>query len=271
MNIAGFYVSFAVLCVVLPGCCVAPIHVPSVASIHDYTIAARSSIWIPRVLGDVLHAKQGQPGTTLDLKDDLGVDDYEIDPLGSIRARFDRHDLNLDIFYHDTSGSESLDEAKDFGDLTLPPDFAVQTDVEILAIGLKYGYSFFTCEDQGFRLGPTIGLSYYGFRVSVETPTVGRKETMRADLPVPGIGARFELPIERFLIGVEGGAFYLSADDLDGFCLDVAGTITWRPLDHVGIMAGYRAATYDIEVDSRDLTELDTTLAGPLIGVEFRF
>ena len=131
---------------------------------HDYTINIRIAPWFAQPGGN---ATLGSLGTEADLQDDLGADDYEIQPAGSVNLRFGRHDIWFDALAIDISASDTVDRMISFGSLAIPAGRGVLSELDLQLYDLRYGYSFFDLQRHGFRLGPTLGIAYLDLDVKI--------------------------------------------------------------------------------------------------------
>ena len=113
---------------------------------------------------------------------------------------------------------------------------SVDSEVSIVDIIFRYGYSFFDFEKDGFRLGPTVAVSYTDISLEVTELTIagiptGSRFSFEDTLPVPTIGLHFEVPYNDFLFSTQFGGFYLETGDIEATGIRAEAGITWRPPD----------------------------------------
>ena len=150
----------------------------------------------------------------------------------------------------------------------------VDTEASFTDINFRYGYSFFDLKEDGFRLGPTIAVSYTDFSVKLTELTIagiptGARASFEDTFPVPTVGVHAEVPYGNFLFSTQLGGFYFDAGSFEGTGIRADAGVTWRPYDHVGFFAGLNAIFVDLTIDDEEIDDL--LLWGPAVGLEFRF
>jgi hypothetical protein len=237
------------------------------SSRHEFVFSTRPGVWFPKADFDFSHENNAGLATELSL-DNLSADDRDTAFNGRVNLRLGSHDVWLGGWTYAASGTIVASTPIIFGGLAIPISATVKTELDIQVIGLRYGYSFFSFEKNGFRLGPMLGVNYFDFEASLEVVNLNREESEEVQVPAPEVGAHFEIPLADFLISADISGLYLSTDDFDATFLDVESTLTWRPLDRFGILVGYRFLFFDIDGDDFDI---EGDISGPLIRAEIRF
>jgi len=232
---------------------------------HDYTLNIRVAPWLAQPGG---RATLGSLGTDVDLKDDLGFDEYKIAPAGSANLRLGRHDLWLDALLINTSASDTVSQTITFGSLTIPVNRSVRSDVDLKIYDLRYGYSFFDQDRHGFRLGPTLGVAYVDLDVKVTDQVTGSSDSLSESFPMPRLGLQGSMPVGPFELAAKVAGLYVEYNDFKGYTIEGDVSVTWRPFRNVGLAAGYRAIKTDIEYKN---DKFDLTFQGPYLGAELRF
>jgi hypothetical protein len=232
---------------------------------HDYTLNLRVTPWLAQPSG---HATLGSLGTDVDLKDDLGIDSYEITPAGSVNLRLGRHDLWLDGLAIDRSESSVVTRTITFGSLTIPVSRPVRSEVDLQLYDLRYGYSFFDLKKHGFRLGPTFGVALLDFDVKVTDQVAGTSDSFSEAVPLPRLGLQGSVPFGPFDFAVKVAGLYAEFKEFKGYTVEGDVSIAWRPLRNFGLVGGYRAITTDIEFNNDNF---NLTFQGPYLGAELRF
>ena len=235
---------------------------------HDYTINIRFLPWLTQVTGEVSKDSSSGPSPTIDLHDDLGLDDFEFNPSGSVNLRLGRHDFWIDALVIDMSASDVVERSFTFGSITIDVSRPVRTEVDLALYDFRYGYSFFDLDSDGFRLGPTIGVAYLDFDLTITDEISGTKESITEDFPIPRVGLHGEMPFGDFLVEADLSGLYISYDDYEGYAIEGNLGVVWRPKRNVGLVGGYRVIAIDI--DHRD-NNYDVTFHGPYLGVELRY
>ena len=243
-------------------------------SIHDYTVRFRPALWAVFLDGDYETVTGGGRNVTVEFDSDLGYDDSYPTFNGELSFRGGRHDFWITGFVFDESASTSINVEFTIRNRVFNVGAVVDTAVELTDINFRYGYSFFEFEEDGFRFGPTIAISYTNISVSLTEVTIqgaatGTRFDYEESLPIPTVGLYAVVPIGRFMLSTHLGGFYIDIDDFAATGIRAEAGVTWRPYDHVGFFAGLLATYADLELDNQKIN--DVLLWGPAIGMEFRF
>lgn len=238
-------------------------------SAHDYTGYLRGGAWITWIDGEV----KDSSGRVADfdkikIDDDLGFDDPTVQFIGIANVRLGRHDFWVSGFDYDERETESVEVQLDFGDITVNVNRPVRTRFEFSDINFRYGYSFFTFEEDGFRLGPTVALSYSDVAIELTDVDTGLSEDIDETFPAPTFGLHGEIPVGDVLLEADLAGVYIDAGSFDGWALRSAATVVWRPYDNLGFFAGFNGIFADISLSREDV---DAALFGPTVGLELRF
>ena len=237
---------------------------------HDYTVSVRAAAWITWVDGEV-EDTSGRAGNvdTVDIDDDLGFDDPTTQFVGTGNLRMGKHDFWIIGFHYDESEDETVGFNLDFGQISVPVSRRVITDLEFTDVNFRYGYSPFTFEEDGFRLGPTISVSYSSVFIELEDKDTGKSEKIDETYPAPTVGLYGGLPIGDVVLEASMAGVYIDAgSDFEGWALRAGANAVWRPWDHVGVFAGINWIYVDLELTNEDI---QASLYGPMMGVELRF
>jgi hypothetical protein len=234
---------------------------------HAFLIELRFIPQLAWISGTVQSTSTPQD-QNIDLQDDVGLDDPEIDFGGSLLLRLGRHDISINAFQFESTSNTTLRKDLDFGGIVIPIERTIRAKTEYLNVDLQYGYSFFDLEKHGFRLGPTASIGYFRFKAVIEDVQSGRKGDIEEELPLPTIGVNFEIPYRRFLLRGDVSGLYINTSSFDGTGVRAGGSLAWRPFKHVGVVGGYRYIFADIN-DGRD--DYEITLQGPYVGIELRY
>lgn len=235
---------------------------------HNYRFRLRLIPWLTQVTGEVSKDSGGGPSPSVDFHDDLGLDDYEFQPTGSANLRLGRHDIWVEALVIDMSASNLAERSFTFGALSVAASRQVRTEVELERYDIRYGYSFFDFDEGGFRLGPTVGLGYLDFDVTITDEMSGDSGTIAEKFPFPRVGVHGEMPFGNFLVEADVAGLYIDYDDYEGYAVDAYLSVAWRPYRYFGLVGGYRVLAVDI--DDRD-NNYDVTFHGPFLGLEARF
>ncbi len=216
--------------------------------------------------GDVAVSAEGITGTTLDVEDDLSLDDSEdyfleaALQLGSFRL----FAAYLPISF---SGDSVLDRDIDFNGETFVQGSRVETDVNIDIYEAGLAWYLVNVDDMPVRvqLGPEVAVKYVDAQIKMQDGTSELSESDSFGVPVPTVGARARVAVGDSL-GAVGRVGYMEYDG-NSF-LDVDAQIEFSPLPMVGLFAGYRYL--DVDLDESGVV-IDATFSGPHAGAFIRF
>ena len=235
---------------------------------HDYTLSIRFLPWLAQPSGDVRLEQSGGGSTDIDLHDDLGLDDFEFNLAGSANLRLGRHDFWFDALAIDMSASDTVERTITFGSITIPISVPVRSEIDVAVYDIRYGYSFFDLESDGFRLGPTLGVAYLDLEVKITNQTTGADASIEEKLPMPRIGMKGEIPYGNFLFDASLAGIFINYEDFEGYAVEGNFSVAWRPYRNLGLVGGYRVITADVDYKNDNF---DITFHGPYLGVEFRY
>ena len=264
--------AFATLILLVP--CPLPAHAGQpegarTASPHEYTVAIRPAVWIVFVDGEI--ADEGPTGNAVQvsLDDDLGFNDPYPSFLGEANLRLGGYDFWITGMLLNEIETTDIDVTFNIDDTIFDFGLTVKASVDINDINFRYGYSPFSFEEDGFRLGPTIAVSYTKLDFKVTELESGMSESLTEEFPVPTVGIHGEIPIDNIILIGSISGFYFKANNFEGTGLRTNINITWRPLENFGIFAGINAIFADLTIKDTDID--DVLLWGPFAGVELRF
>ncbi|MCK4508174.1 MAG: hypothetical protein KAU27_06525 [Desulfuromonadales bacterium] len=216
--------------------------------------------------GDVSVSADGITGTTLDVEDDLSLDDSEdyfleaALQLGSFRLFAAYLPISL-------SGDSVLDRDIDFNGETFVLGSRVETDVNIDIYEAGLAWYLLNVDDMPVRVqfGPEVAVKYVDAQIRMQDGASGVSESDSFGVPVPTVGARARVAVGDTL-GAVGRVGYMEYDS-NSF-LDVDAQVEFSPLPMVGLFAGYRYL--DVDLDESGVA-IDATFSGPYAGALIRF
>ncbi len=243
-------------------------------STHDYSARFRPAAWSVFVDGEYETVNSPGRKVSVEIDGDLGYDDPYPTFSGELSFRRGRHDFWITGVVFDESESQPINAEFTINGRVFNVGGVVDTEIELTDINFRYGYSFFEFEKDGFRLGPTLAVSYTHVSLKLTELTIqgiptGAQFTYEETLPVPTIGVHAEIPSGNFMFATQLGGFYYSSSDFDATGIRAEASVTWRPYDHVGFFAGLFATYADLDLDDEKIN--DVLLWGPAVGLEFRF
>ena len=243
-------------------------------SAHDYMVRFRPTVWTVFVEGEYETVTSRGRSVSVKFSGDLGYDDPYPTFDGEASFRWGKHDFWITGVAFDQSESAPINVEFTIGDRIFDIGAVVDTEASITDINFRYGYSFFEFEEDGFRLGPTVAVSYTDISLELTELTIagiptGARFSFEETLPVPTIGVHAEVPYDNFLFSAQFGGFYADIGSIEATGIRAEAGVTWRPYDHVGLFAGLHAIYADLQLDNNDIDDL--LLWGPAVGLELRF
>lgn len=206
------------------------------------------------------------PNTTINIEDDLGLDDSRA--LVQAEITFlpgERHLLRLGGQATRRAASKQLQRTITFEDDTFVVNTLVASKLDLTLFGLTYGYRFLKRER--FELDGTFSIQFAEFDANIvgSTRTAQDAEDGVAPIPLLGLEGRFDFG-SRW--SAEGRVQYVgaTAKDIDASILDARIAITWRQNPYLVFGVGYR--TFDVDVDSDDEDDsgrIDLKISGPML------
>ena len=143
---------------------------------HAFKFSLRGAAWISSLQGDV----QGF-GTS-----DFNLDDFQAGAnVGGI-LRLGKHDVLARYRYYNNDGSDR--------DVVLGVPIRLDSDFRLHTLDLRYAYSFWTIEEDGFRFGPGVGISVLFPDFEFREGTSDFSTSFDATIPAPTIRLRAQSP-----------------------------------------------------------------------------
>ena len=241
---------------------------------ESYHVEGAIDLWFPT--SDIFLSSEslGIPGTTIDFKNDLGLQDQKF-PAFHVQLRpSKRNKLRFQLVPIDFTQTATLTRDVVFNGQRYSIGLPVTSSLDWKAY--RFGYEFdFISRDRGF-LGFIVEAKYTDVTATLTVPPtggrVGINEFDRAQAPIPAIGGigRFYI-VPNISITADITGFRLPDNvvkDASGHYVDVDifGTLNFS--NNVGVQAGYRSLDlgYAFKTDSGTFT-----LKGPYFGLVARF
>lgn len=192
-------------------------------------------------------ANPQDPGTRIDLEDDLALDEDEqvtrVDWFWRYRRR---SRLDFSYFELDRSATISLNRLIEFGEIDFPPGATVATDFDLEIFKSAYTYAFF--QNPTFELGVTAGIFAMNLRLALDAPLLGKEEEDEAFVPLPVVGLRGTYAITpKLFLRASWEYFKISEDDLEGRLIDTNIMLEHNTFKNVGFGIGFNIVDFDLE------------------------
>lgn len=241
-------------------------------ALNDRFWLEASAYW-PEIDTVVTVSRPDRPGTTIDMEEDLNLDDRDTLPAFYAGARFfDRFMVAGEYYALDREASETIGREIVFDDATFPVNASVESSVESDVYRLVLGYSFI--KNDRAELGGSLGLHATQFDVAVrgeaqvgeaEFQTESRRREFLAPLPTVGAYAGYQVT-PKVVINGRVDWMSLGMDEFSGSILNAQASVGYRIWGPVEIGAAYRFVDYGLEVDKPEYTlDADYDFSGPAL------
>lgn len=218
-------------------------------------------LWAPKLTGDLTV----ESGDTLDAKDDLGIDDYELTLMPQFQVMFLGLGLRFDGYFLDYSGNSLLSRSFTFGGQTFLINEQIQTDLSIQQIRLMLVIP--VIDIANVALSVQVGAAGLFLEGTVVGATTGRASRSE-DIAVPLVGVVLQAKFFSLLFEADVLGMTIDYDDVSGTIIDLRVSIGTTILEVVAIHVGYRHVLVEGEAAG---FLLDITLTGFFIGVSVQF
>ena len=208
---------------------------------EKFHIEGEASYWTPTADITFASAGLGIPGTSIDLKRDLGVTDQHF-PALSLQLRPARsHHFRFQYTPIQYSGTATVSRDLIFNGIRYPTNIPVNSSLDWKAYRFGYQYDFIV-RNRGFG-GFIMEAKYTDVRAELNSPF--RQEFSRQRAPIPALGgiARVYVVPNISITGEVTG--FVIPDSIDNryqahyVDVDVYGTVNFT--DQIGVKAGYRS------------------------------
>jgi hypothetical protein len=201
------------------------------------------------------------PASTIDVGNDLGLDDATGSPYARADAALGIVGLTLSGFGLEQSGVGTLSAS--FGDI--PASTTVATDLQLY--NLKAVAVLDILHLGPVRLSPGLGVDVFDLDLDMRSTTFGLSESIDEVLPVPILCAQAAVDLGPFSALADLGGIYLSTGDVEGSFVDFELTARFQPLPNLEVFAGYRLILIDADgnPEGQDFSA-DLTVQGVVFG-----
>jgi len=230
-----------------------------------FEVGVRGYYWFPGLSGDLRVDGNGVTGTTIDLEDDLGMDDKSY-PVIEIFGGLGNHHLSFSYYSCDYEGSKTLSKTIDFNGLNYTVTTLVNTSLEYDVYDFMYQYDLLDMENilAGFSLGLVGKVKLFDGNVSVQSTAQSTNQDFTAPIPMLGLNLHMGILLDileaRLLVAGIGYG--------DGTVFDSQADVSYTPFPFLDIHGGYRLFAIDIDTDD---VQADYNTSGPYVAITISF
>ena len=212
-------------------------------------------------------------GTTLDWRRDLGGENSTIVPRIDGYYRFTPyHRLNFGWYKMDLNGQTQLLNDIDFGDISIPEGFVIDSVLNIETYKLAYNYSFFRVKE--IEVALSAGLHTMRIVAGIETINKDLQEKAKFTAPLPVFGFNLTYSVApKWIAYSKYELFFIDiADSYSGALSDFVLGVNYQPFKDVGFTLAANRFNLDADIDSDDYGgALDYVFTGILFSVNVNY
>ncbi|MGR9093118.1 MAG: hypothetical protein ACU85U_21310 [Gammaproteobacteria bacterium] len=127
--------------------------------LHSFRWKLRGSAWFALVAGDFETRNRLDNKLKVDARDDLEFTEPYITGQFEGAFRHERHDFSVVATIFDEREQGLFDRDFEFADVIFPVSVPFETELEITDISFRYAYALRDVENDGYRVGPHVGIS----------------------------------------------------------------------------------------------------------------
>ena len=227
-----------------------------------------------------LDSSNGQPGTTINFEQNLGLEDTKTVPAAGFAWRFaKRHRLRFDFFKLNRSSAAFTTSEIRFGDQVFQAELPISSffDTEVYSLG--YGYSII--RNERAELGLIAGLSVQDIAVGLKSnrgslAILEEESELTAPLPTFGLAGAYALN-DKWLLRAVASYFALELglseeENLGGEIINLEFGIEYLAFTNLSFELRYAYFNVDAEfTNERRLTTIKYQYRGPKLGIGIRF
>jgi hypothetical protein len=201
---------------------------------EHYRLRLEYVYWMAEITGEVQKGATEEVGR-VDLKDDLGVEDENLNEFRAVLRLGSRHKLRASWISLDYDGDVVLDRLFIFDGTIFRQGERTVTSMKGDLWSAEYEWDFL--QNSAGHLGLVIGAKYLDVDSVIVQPEVGRRETGTQRAPVPVIGLSGRLYVGRLSFSAEGTGLTIGSR---GSLYDVEGQARFHISDRLAVGGGYR-------------------------------
>ncbi len=234
---------------------------------NDFLLRLSAAGWGAALGGSLGFTEDGRTPDTADMAT-LGLDGtqpgYMVDVNFHMPIIF-LPDVHVGMWRTGAEGAGNLSEELAIGDVVFTDGERVESTLTLTDLWAELSWRPIDLNIAGFA----VGVALHAVDVHFEARSSSSTETFDETLPIPVLVLRGHVnPLKN--LGFEA---ILHGVSYDGYTFaDLRAQALWRPLDNLGVMAGWRHVAMQAEIDDGDdQAEIDLTLSGPYVGALLQF
>jgi hypothetical protein len=202
-----------------------------------------------------------QVGDNIDLENLGFSEDESVWRLDGYWRFAKKHRLNFGYYQLNRDGSTGISDSIEIGDIVIPIDAQVASELKLGFYTIDYMYSFY----QGEKWEMSGGLGAYwvdldfsiGASLDINGNPIGGGavfESTDFSGPLPYLALQFEYYITpKWLASFKGGYFQLKVEDIDGKLMTFGANLEYQFTKRWGIGTGYSAFKIDVDLEDGSL------------------
>ena len=233
-------------------------------------ISLRADYWMPSLDAEVTSSDLTIVGTTVDLVDDLGLDDSENIPALTGSINFPLFpEILVSYFAVDSSASKVITKDIYYQGTQYVATTNVSSSYDITHYEALLNFGLIKSETAD--LGLLIGMKFFEVEATITSAGATQTESVKGPVPVIGVKGGIGLPGKFRLEGI-GRGLSLGIGDTDASLWDIDVGVHYDFNKILRASAGYRYFAIDAEDTSENFSDkVNIKFAGPYIGVTGSF
>ena len=216
----------------------------------------------------------GGDGSNVDLDDDAGLDDNEVQAAASLTWRLSNNTrIQGEYFDVGLSAKDTISRDLNIGDLEIEAGASLKTDYDMDIARAFFGYSFVKTDTT--ELGAGVGLHYISLDLSVKgNAYIGNTTVLEAERSidewaiVPNVGGYANYAFSpKWLVGARVDWMSADVDDYDGTLWNAEAHVQYQMSDHFGVGLAYRYLDFELAANDRKSGDWRTEVeySGPVL------
>lgn len=230
-------------------------------------VGVEAAIWPQTLSGNASIDDNSLPGTTIDFKRDLGLDNKDTSPQGRVWFRLGRSYLSFDYTGASRTGDGVLTRNVNFNGTTYGVAETIRSNYDLNILDAQYRFDFVKLKVVDFGIG--VGLNVAQVKMDLNGSVSG-VTTFDENVPYPTVNAALVVkPLPGFHIRAEANGLSINVGGNKVQILDARLQLEYYFLHAFGVLGGYRS--YRFAVDANDFGHVENTFSGPYIGLGVKF